>query len=89
MSEENVVNPSDDRSGFDASVMWLREQWCSSLAKSIWDDLTPLGRATIWLPIWFLCWATLPPLLIIGGVLWVTLRIGERPFAWVGRQFFK
>lgn len=50
----------------DKTVMWLKDQWRTSLAYSIWQDLTPLGRATIWIPLWIMCWVTMP-FMLVGG----------------------
>ena len=44
--------------------LWLRSQWRMSLAKSIWDDLTLIGRILLWVPLWLLCWLVLPFLAI-------------------------
>ena len=69
-------------------VMWLTLQWSESLAKSIWDDLTPLGRATIWLPIWLLCWLSLPIILPIAVFCAMVINVGDKPFLWLSRKFF-
>ena len=56
----------------DPLVIWLKTQWVRSYAKMIWDDLTPFGRATIWLPIWFMSFPVmlfaLPILLAVVAV---------------------
>lgn len=62
---------------------YLSEAWRESLAKSIWDDLTPFGRVTIWLPLWLLCWLALPVLLLTAGIAipfcWLLDRIPKAP----------
>lgn len=45
--------------------IWLKRQWGYSFAKMIWDDLTPFGRATIWIPIWII---TIPFLILVAGL---------------------
>ena len=54
---------------------WIRKEWRASLARSIWDDLTPFGRVIVWIPLWLLCWLTLPIILIIGIPLYFILRL--------------
>ena len=83
-SESGVVK----RSVFDRFVMWLGRQWRESLAESIWDDMTPLGRLTIWLPIWLLCWLSLPIILPICLISFFLVKIGDKPLSWLGKQFF-
>lgn len=62
---------------------YLVGQWRESMARSIWDDLTPLGRATIWLPLWLLIWLILPVLLastaIALPVFWLLDRLPKPP----------
>jgi len=62
---------------------YLRAQWRNSLAWSIWDDLTPFGRLTIWLPIWLLCWLTIPAILVGAGIaipaIWAAERLPKLP----------
>jgi hypothetical protein len=73
----------------DNLVIWFGGQWKKSLAKSIWDDLTVLGRFTLWFPIWLLCWLSLPVLLPVCAFAFLVGKIGNKPFGWLNRQFFK
>tara|TARA_B100001175_G_C19329118_1_gene551601 strand:+ start:279 stop:503 length:225 start_codon:yes stop_codon:yes gene_type:complete len=41
-------------------TLWLKSQWTESLAKSIFDDLSVMGRFTVWIPLWLVCWVALP-----------------------------
>lgn len=64
----------------------MKDQWRKSCAKSIWDDMTPFGRATIWIPIWFLSFLELilfiPFFAVAVFLLWV-------PIPNIGKLFFK
>lgn len=69
---------------------WLYKQWRASLAKSIWDDLTILGRATIWVPLWLLCWVTLPIILLGALIVFSIMRLlGRLPTKKIPPILFK
>ena len=64
---------------------FLQDQWKKSMAKVLWDDLTILGRLTVWIPLWVagvtMLVIILPTLalLFLGGKL-----IGKLPeFNWI------
>ena len=70
-------------------VMWLHEQWRQSFARAIWEDLTPFGRLTIWIPMWIICWLmlpfTLPLFLLFAGLDKLTTPV----FKILRRSFLK
>lgn len=59
-------------------VSVLVSHWRQSLAKIIWDDLTPFGRATIWVPLWLWCWMLMPLYFLCAVVLFVWFKLYDR-----------
>lgn len=69
---------------------WLKSQWQQSLAKEIYDSLTPLGRVVLWMPIWLFCWLVAVPLLLV--VIPIALgfdKVFGQPLGWLGQKLFK
>ena len=50
-------------------VTWLRSQWEKSFAIHIWNDLTPLGKATMFLPLYLLCMIAIPFMALMIPIL--------------------
>jgi hypothetical protein len=75
-NEAEKAETTNEVSGrVDLLVIWLRSQWTDSLAKSIWDDMTPFGRLTIWLPLWLLCYVSLAISLPILFIIFLVYKI--------------
>lgn len=72
----------------DEIIKWLAFQWNKSFACSIWRDLTPFGRCTIWIPLYLLCLASIPVVLFSGLVAYVAVFLLYKPLAWIHRQLF-
>ena len=93
MTTENEAKEEDstvkEAVGVERLIIFLRQQWNDSLAKSIWEDLTLLGRCTIWLPIWLLCWLSLPIMLPIVAIVAAAFWVVDRPLTAIGKAFFK
>ena len=68
---------------------YLKNQWNESLAYSIWVDLTPFGRITIWVPIWLFCWITLPLIFIIGYPMFLIAMLLQKMKFKLPPVFFK
>ena len=54
---------------------WGRKQWHNSLARLIWNDLTPTGRILLWGPAWLWCQFTLMMMLIVCGLAAAAINI--------------
>lgn len=79
---------TSNRSPFQRLGIWLCEQWRVSLARSIWADLTPLGRVFFFGPTWFLTMLAIPLLMLAFSVAVVINAIFARPLQWFWRLFW-
>ena len=68
---------------------WLKNQWLESFAINIWNDLTPLGRLTIFVPAWFICVMMVPLALIVAGPAWLLDKILSKLLEKLGKIFIK